>query len=228
MKARIVIADEHTIIRRGVISMITNIPVAASTRMERPELVVVGDTDSPSTLMTLLAQNTVDLLFLGYSLTTNPGQNPHNTMDGVPLIRWINRKYPQLKIVVLSPFKNTQVIRLVLKAGARGYISRDICEKNLSRALMAVLNGEVYIERELMDSLFRRDTLAGQELSPREIDVLRMLCKGFSLTGIAAQMNLSNKTVSAHKLRAMEKLGVKNDCQLYCLMAKTQMFEISV
>lgn len=228
MKANIVIADEHTIIRRGMVSMISTMTSGLNDSLVPNDLRIVGDTDSPSGLMTLLAQNPVDLLFLGFSLTTQPDISPLSGMDGLPLIKWINRKYPQLKIVVVSPFKNTQLIKMALNAGAKAYISRDTCEKTLARTLATVLSNEVYIQRELMDSLFRRGDLTGQELSPREIDVLRLLCKGMSLTDISHQLNLSNKTVSAHKLRAMEKLEVKSDCQLYCLMAKTQMFDIAI
>lgn len=228
MKANIIIADEHTIIRRGMVSMMSTMSSMLNQNQMLNDLRIVGDTDSPSELMTLLANNTIDLLFLGFSLTTQPSVSPLSGMDGLPLIKWINRKYPQLKIVVVSPFKNTQLIRMVLNAGAKAYISRDTCEKTLARALTTVLNNEVYIQRELMDALFSRGDLAGHELSPREIDVLRLLCKGMSLTDISHQLNLSNKTISAHKLRAMEKLEVKSDCQLYCLMAKTQMFDIAI
>ncbi len=228
MSARIAIADEHTIIRRGVMSMIMNMPSLSSDSLARTAFTVIGDTASPSELLTLLSDQTVDILFLGFSLATRASPNPISGMDGVPLIKWLNRKYPQLKMVVLSPYKNTQLIRMTLKAGAKAYISRDTCEKTLSRALSSVMNGEVYIERELMNALFQAEKQTGQELSPREIDVLRMLCKGLNLTEIAQQMHLSNKTVSAHKLRAMEKLGVNNDCQLYCLLAKTQMFDIAI
>ncbi|AOT41810.1 LuxR C-terminal-related transcriptional regulator [Enterobacter ludwigii] len=228
MKVRIAIADEHTIIRRGVLSMITNMPSLSSDGSPRPEFCIQGDTASPSELLSLLAQYPVDILFLGFSLATSQTINPLNGMDGVLLIKWLSRKYPQLKIIVLSPYKNTQLIRMSLEAGAKAYISRDTCEKTLSRTLASVINGEVYIERELMHSLFQTGGQTRQELSPREIDVLRMLCKGMSLTEIARQLHLSNKTVSAHKLRAMEKLGVNSDCQLYCLLAKTQMFDIAI
>jgi two-component system capsular synthesis response regulator RcsB len=228
MSVRIAIADEHTIIRRGVISMIMNMPLLPSDSLTRTEFAVVGDTASPSELMTLISEEKIDILFLGFSLATCQTPNPISGMDGVLLIKWLNRKYPQLKIVVLSPYKNTQLIRMSLEAGARAYISRDTCEKTLNRALNSVINGEVYIERELMNSLFQTGKQAEHELSPREIDVLRMLCKGLNLTEIAYQLHLSNKTVSAHKLRAMDKLGVNSDCQLYCLLSKTQMFDIAI
>jgi len=228
MSINIAIAHEHTIIRRGVMSMIMNAPALPSDSFSRPEIKVTGDTASPSGLMSLLTEQTVDILFLGFSLATTPGPNPISGMDGVLLIKWLNRKYPKLKMIVLSPYKNTQLIRMTLEAGAKAYISRDTCEKTLSRTLSSVINDEVYIERELMNALFQNNNQASGELSPREIDVLRMMCQGLNLTQIAQQMNLSNKTVSAHKLRAMEKLNVSNDCQLYCVLAKTQAFDIAI
>ncbi|WP_292989592.1 LuxR C-terminal-related transcriptional regulator [Pantoea sp.] len=228
MSINIAIAHEHTIIRRGVMSMIMNAPALPSDSFSRPEIKVTGDTASPSGLMSLLTEQTIDILFLGFSLATTPGPNPISGMDGVLLIKWLNRKYPKLKMIVLSPYKNTQLIRMTLEAGAKAYISRDTCEKTLSRTLSSVINDEVYIERELMNALFQNNNQASRELSPREIDVLRMMCQGLNLTQIAQQMNLSNKTVSAHKLRAMEKLNVSNDCQLYCVLAKTQAFDIAI
>jgi two-component system capsular synthesis response regulator RcsB len=129
MSARIAIADEHTIIRRGVMSMIMNMPSLSSDSLARTAFTVIGDTASPSELLTLLSDQTVDILFLGFSLATRASPNPISGMDGVPLIKWLNRKYPQLKMVVLSPYKNTQLIRMTLKAGAKAYISRDTCEK---------------------------------------------------------------------------------------------------
>jgi len=79
-----------------------------------------------------------------------------------------------------------------------------------------------------MNTLFQKGKTSNEALSPRETEVLRLICKGLSLTDISRRMHLSIKTVSAHKMRAMEKLGVKNGCQLYCLLAKTRMFDIVI
>ncbi|QLR43351.1 response regulator transcription factor [Enterobacter sp. RHBSTW-00994] len=228
MEVRIAIADEYTLIRRGVLSMIMNIPATTKSTYTDTKFTVTGDASTPTELLVLLSKNAIDILFLGFSLATYQSPNPLSGMDGVLLIKWLNHKYPKLKIVVLSPYKNKLLVRMAMEAGAKAYISRDICEKTLWRTLISVTNDEVYIERELMNSLFRNTKQDNQELTPREIDVLRMLCKGLNLTDIAQQMHLSNKTVSAHKLRAMEKLGVQSDCQLYCLMAKMQMFDIAI
>lgn len=209
MSVNILIADEHTFIRRGILFMINAIS-ATSVGMDDNDIVcnVIGNTGSPAALASLLAQNRVDILFLGFSLSALRTQSPLSELDGIALIKWLGCRFPQTRIVVHSPYPNPNIVRMALEAGARGYISRDTCEHLLWRAISAVLNGEVYIERSLMDSLFRRNTPAGQELTSRENEVLRMLCQGLSLTAISAKMNLSNKTVSAHKIHAMEKLGV--------------------
>ena len=118
------------------------------------------------------------------------------------------------------------LIRQALKEGVKSYLSRDINEKTLSQAIATVLKGEIYIESQLVNMLFRHEMTDIEKLSPREIDVLRLICKGLHLKDIAQHMHLSIKTVSAHKIRAMEKLDVQNDCQLYSLIIKNQMFDI--
>lgn len=227
MTVNIIVADEHTIIRRGVLSMINN-SSSKEGKLNGIDFKVIGDTDSPSEIYSMLSKNEVDILFLGFSLKKKKSQSPISDLDGVSLIKWLANKFPQTRIVVLSPYRNRNIIRQVLHDGAVGYISRETCERSLWRTIVAVRNGETYIERSLMDSMFRGGQVAEQELTLRENDVLRMLCRGQSLTTISSKMNLSNKTVSAHKLKAMEKLGVKTDCQLYCLLSQTQMFDISM
>ncbi|AFI89659.1 response regulator transcription factor [Pectobacterium parmentieri] len=227
MSINIVIADEHTIIRRGIVSMIHHMP-SGEYSMDKISFNVVGDTDSVSEIVTMLSQHRVDILFLGFSLKMKKSQNPISELDGVSLVKWLARKFPDTRIVVLSQYRNRNIIHQVLLDGAVGYISRGTCEKTLWRTIVAVSHGETYIERGLMDSLFRGNSLNDQELTLRENDVLRMLCRGLSLTDISRKMNLSNKTISAHKLKAMDKLGVKSDCQLYCLLSQTRMFDITI
>lgn len=227
MTINIAIADEHTIIRRGVVSMMQNLPTKGQ-GVDKLEINIVGDTDSPTEVHNLLTRTQVDILVLGFTLNTKKTQSPLSELDGLSLIKWLTQKFPQTRIIVLSPYRNNNIIRMVLQAGACGYISRETCERTLWRAISSVSNGETYIERGLMNSLFRGYSDNSQELTLRENDVLRMLCRGLSLTTISNKLNLSSKTVSAHKLKAMEKLGVKTDCQLYCLLVQTRMFDISI
>lgn len=227
MSINILIADEHTIIRRGMTSMINSLKTS-NINTDKLDIDVVGDTSEQAELLNILATQKVDLLFLGYGLTTVKTGNPVSELDGIALVKWISSRYLKTKIIVLSPYNNTNLVRIVLEAGAKGYISRNTSERTLWRAITTVMMDEVYIERGLMDSLFRREAITPQELSTRESEVLRLLCRGLSLTTISARMNISIKTVSAHKLRAMGKLNVRTDCQLYCLLFQTRMFDIAM
>ncbi|XTZ37484.1 LuxR C-terminal-related transcriptional regulator [Salmonella enterica] len=227
MSVNILIADEHTIIRRGIVSMINGLK-NSTINMGNLDLEIIGDFDDQEKVLHTLANQQVDLLFLGYGLNTVKNGSLIAELDVTALVKWISSRYEKTKVIVLSPYSNSNIIRATLEAGAKGYLSRNTCEKTLWRAITSVLNDEVYIERGLMDSLFRRNALSPQELSARENEVLRLLCRGLSLTAISTRMNISIKTVSAHKLRAMEKLGVKTDCQLYCLLFQTRMFDIAM
>jgi two-component system, NarL family, captular synthesis response regulator RcsB len=230
MKTNIVIADEHILIRRGVTAMITELSPEANNAFSKSAFSVVADTASPSQLMALLADNQVDILFVGFSLATLQSTPADSELPKEALLKGISRLYPAMKTVVISPYKNALLVRNALEAGAMGYIGRDSCEKTLQRTLHSVMNGRVYVERELMASLFRRDngSLTGMALTKRETEVLHSLYQGLLQPEISTQLNLSNKTVSAHKMHAMAKLNVKNECHLYCLMAIAQMFDAPV
>lgn len=220
MQARIVVADEHILVRRGLMAMIHQLPPQGGDFFSRPVFTLQGHADSLSQLLTLLAEHPVDILFLGFSLVKVG--NGSGT-----LLEWLREHYPTLKVVVISPYKNALLVRMALEAGAMGYIVRDCCEKTVQNTLRSLLNNKVFVQRGLMNAvlLHKTGSLAGQPLSPREVDVLRSLYEGLEQPEISSRMGLSNKTVSAHKIHAMEKLGVQSDCQLYCLMTVAQIFD---
>lgn len=224
MDIKIVIAEESSLIRRGLSSMMQALSLPAFGMNQ--QCILAGEAASSAELQSLLGQHHPDIAILGYSLTTSLSRAPLAAMDGLKLLRWLNQTYPALNVILLSPYANATLIRQALKEGARSYLSRDINEKTLSQAIATVLKGEIYIESQLVNMLFRHEKTDVEKLSPREIDVLRLICNGLNLKEIAHHMHLSIKTVSAHKVRAMEKLDVKNDCQLYSLIIKNQMFDI--
>ncbi|MFQ3392386.1 response regulator transcription factor [Enterobacter mori] len=224
MDIKIVIAEESSLIRRGLSSMMQALSLPGSGMDQK--CVLTGEAASSAELQALLAQHTPDVAILGYSLTTNLSRPALTGMDGLKLLRWLHQTYPALNIILLSPYANASLIRRALKEGVRSYLSREINEKILTQAIATVLTGEIYIESQLVNLLFRHEKTDMEKLSPREIDVLRLICKGLNLKEIAQHMHLSIKTVSAHKVRAMEKLDVQNDCQLYSLIIKNEMFDI--
>ncbi|MDR9889508.1 response regulator transcription factor [Pseudenterobacter timonensis] len=227
MNVKVAIAHKYPLFRRGLSTLLLN-PPASLVDSRHPSLTFTGEAGSTSALLEMLPQNTPDILLLDYGLTAAQSQNPLSAMNGLELVKWLAHHYPTLKIIVISPFRNPLLARQALKAGASAYLHRNAREKTLLLALNAVIRGEVYVEHTLMSAFFRGERMPGDGLSPREIDVLRLLCEGLSLVEIARRMHLSIKTVSAHKLRAMEKLSVSSDCQLYCLLTTARMFDIAI
>jgi len=228
MPLKIAIADEHAIIRRGVSAMLMESAPALVDITGPLTLAFTGEAATTAELLALLTQHTPDILLLGHTLTAQQSPNPLNSMEGLALVKWLHHHYPTLKVIVLSSDKNPLLVRMTLEAGARAYLSRHADEKALSQALDSVIHDEIYVEHTLMNTLFHGGKMPRETLSLRENEVLRYICRGLSLTDIARRMHLSIKTVSAHKMRAMDKLGVNNSCQLYSLLASTRMFDIAI
>lgn len=228
MTVKFIVADENTLIRRGVRAIVQAIDTLPTDPNIRLTFSLVAEARSTADLLDLIALHAPDILLLGYTLNPAAGPNPLSGMDGLALVKGLRQKFPALKIILFAPYTSPQLIRMAMEAGANAYVSRNINEKCLRDAMNAVMNGEVYIEPVLMKLLLQGGKLAGEALSPREIDVLRLMCRGLSLTDISTRMHISIKTVSAHKIRAMEKLRVENDCELYCLLARTRMFDIAI
>jgi len=126
MTIKIAIADEHTIIRRGVRAMIMDNHTHLTDTHSPLNLCVTGEAASTSELLNLLAQNKIDILLLGYTLIQSL-----NDMEGLTLVKWLMHHYPTLKVIMLSPDTNPLMIRLALEAGARAYLSRHTNEKIL-------------------------------------------------------------------------------------------------
>ncbi|MCG5130422.1 response regulator transcription factor [Enterobacter mori] len=224
----ILIATEQKLFRRGLTSLIKNISNSKLCSTDtKPIFNVVADVSSPCELMNKLENNHVNILLLSYSLkVTEDSHNPISSLDGYNLIKWLRKRFPNLKIVVISSYRHASMIRALLEIGISGYVSMDINEKTLKEMLFAVKQNEIYVENAIMRSLFLHQQNNPSELSLRESEILRLLCQGLSLTQISNKMNLSIKTVSAHKIRAMNKLDVDTDSKLFIYLSRTKLFEM--
>jgi two-component system capsular synthesis response regulator RcsB len=218
MSTNIVIVEDSTLVRKGLASIVNNLPTPGVfcdvSAGRQPPYRVTADVANSKELFAVLAAQEADLLLLDYSLNTDAGEtHPLHTLDGQGLIRYI-RKHYDIKVIVVSMHYSPIIIRGALEAGAHGYISKAASEDTLGLAIEAVMKGGTFIEHHLLKSVLHRDREA-PVISPKELEVLRQMGKGNRLTDIAVSMSLSIKTVSAHKLRAMEKLGVHSECELY-------------
>ena len=218
MPINIVIVEDSTLVRKGLVSIVNSLPAPgvfhAVTTGEQAPYRVVADVASAKELFAALATQTVDFVLLDYSLNTDiDDTHPLHSLDGHNLIRYI-RKHYDVNIIVVSLHHSPVIIQTALEAGAHGYISKGANEETLGQAIQAVMKGDTFVEHQLLKNMLHRrpETTV---VSRKEIEVLRLMGKGNRLTDIAQRMNLSIKTVSAHKMRVMEKLSIRSDSELY-------------
>ncbi len=199
MRIRILMADDHFVVRQGMRQIIGLFP----------DMEVVGEAADGQELLAGLAGREVDLILLDMTM---PG------LSGVELIECIRSRHPQVPVLVLSMHKEAQIAFGALRAGASGYVTKDSEPSTLAEAIRRVASGKRYVMSELAEemvftSLHERPARLGI-LSPREREVLEMIVSGDSMVQIADKLHLSAKTVSTHKTRLMQKLNIQNNAEL--------------
>ena len=197
---RVVIADDHTIVREGLRQIL-----AAEGDIE-----VVAEAIDGHEVQARVRALDFDVLVLDMSM---PGKS------GVELIRQVKTERPKLRIVVLTMHQENQYAVRAIKAGASGYLTKDGASAQLVQAIRKVAAGGAWISAEVAEQLAHQAHGAGpasphEALTDREFQVLRLLVSGAPLTGIGTDLHLSVKTISTHKSRILEKLGLANQTEL--------------
>ncbi|AWH31546.1 MULTISPECIES: response regulator transcription factor [Stenotrophomonas] len=204
MTLRIIIADDHPVVRIGTRAVIESSGVGR----------VVGEADNAQALIALLANQPCDLLVTDYSM---PGSAQ---ADGFAMIGMIRRRYPDLPVLLLSVSNNLAILRMVLDSGVLGLVDKSSSMEELPQAIQAVYRGQSYISRSLRERVeeagsWRMREGDGKPLSPREVEVLRLLGTGMTVKEISLQLHKSVSTISRQKGDAMLKLGLKGDAELF-------------
>jgi DNA-binding NarL/FixJ family response regulator len=197
---RLVIADDHAIVRGGLKQIFALVP----------DFDVVGEAVDGSEVLACLHRIPFDLLLLDLNM---PG------ISGADLIMRVKAHRAELPILVLSMHNEPQVAARMLKAGASGYITKDSEPDILLNAIRKVAGNGKYIDPELAEKMVFDATSTAQRpphslLSERELEVFRLLTIGKSVNEIATQLAISNKTVSTHKVRLMEKMNLTSMADL--------------
>ena len=190
---RMLIADDHTIMREGLKQLFSLVA----------DVQVVAEAESGTQVIELLRQVEIDLLLLDMNM---PG------ISGEILIARLHTQYPELPILVLSMHNEIHIAQRALRAGALGYLTKDRDPETLLVAMRRVASGQRYLDPALAEQIALQSSGLKQQtyvesLSDREFQILRLLAHGMSVNQIAEQLVISNKTVSTHKTRLMEKMG---------------------
>ncbi|MBR8334144.1 response regulator transcription factor [Burkholderia ambifaria] len=196
---RTLIVDDHTIVRAGIKQILAM----------TPDIAVVAEAGDGSEALEYLRDQPIDMLLLDMTL---PG------VSGVELIRSIRHGYPALPILVLSVHNDSQTVTRALRAGASGYLAKDSEPQILISAVHRLAGGGRFIDPQLVEALIfdapQSSPVVKEVLSARELQVLERLATGCTVNEIAAEFSLSAKTISTHKMRLMQKLGVDNNADL--------------
>ncbi len=196
---RVLIADDHAIVRGGLKQIVAT----------TADIVVAGEATQGDEVLRQVAAGAIDLLLLDMAM---PGPS------GVDLIRRVLAERPGLPILVLSMHNEGQIVTRALKAGAAGYVTKDSEPEILLAAIRKIAGGGRFIDPTLVDTVVfesvRADGDPHELLTDRELQVLQLLAAGHAVGDIADRLHLSPKTVSTHKARLMEKLGIDNNADL--------------
>jgi two-component system, NarL family, invasion response regulator UvrY len=196
----IIVCDDHPVVREGLIRIVT-----ASL-----EIGSVREADSAQTLLDRVREKPSDLVLLDISL---PGRG------GLDALQQLRREYPRVPVLVLSVHPADQYAVRALRAGAAGYLTKNLASAELVNAVRTVVAGRTYLTLEvaerLAEDLKRPDHRAPHEaLSDREFEILGLLAEGKSVKEIARQLCLSYSTISTYRSRLLTKLNLKSDAEI--------------
>ncbi len=197
---KILIADDHAIVRQGL----------RQTVADQPDMIVAGEAQNAHETLKLVREQEWDVVVLDITM---PGRS------GLDLLIELKRERPDLPVLILSMHSEEQFAVRALKARASGYITKQSAPKELIKAIRKVHQGGKYVSPSLAESLAFElgDTdgkSAHEKLSDREYQILRMIATGRTPKEIAAELNLSEKTVATYRMRLLEKMNMKRNAEL--------------
>jgi DNA-binding NarL/FixJ family response regulator len=203
LKTRILLADDHTVVRQGLRMVLDS----------APDLEVVSEaSDGAQAVERALAED-VELAVLDVSMPR---------MTGLQAAHELSRRRPEMRLLMLSMHDNEQYFFEALKAGASGYVLKTVANRDLIEACRATMRGEPFLYpaavralvRDYLDRASRGEETPEDPLTPRELEVVKLIAEGMTSDEIARELFISKKTVDRHRANVLEKLGVRNRVEL--------------
>ena len=196
----VLIADDHIIMRNGVKQVCETMS----------DVHVLAEAATGDEVLIALKRNKFDLVMLDLNM---PG------ISGIELIELIHLEYPKLPILIFSMRHELQIAQKTMQAGATGFVTKGSGPNTLASAIKMVAAGEKFIDASILDKMMFEKMQPSapaqrQPLSERELQIMQLIAKGKSVNEIAAELCISNKTVSTHKSRLMQKLNIQSNAEL--------------
>ncbi len=203
MAVRILIADDHTIVRQGLRSLVE----------EAENMKVINEADNGRSAVDLCKEMKPDVVIMDVGM---------EDLNGIEATRQIMEECPGTKVVGLSVHSDRQYVGGMLEAGAAGYLLKDCAFEELENAIRTVLANRTYLSPSIADIVVRnyvrqvpaKDPTAQAELTPREREVLQLLTEGKATKQVARDLDVSVKTVETHRRNVMHKLDLHSVAEL--------------
>jgi DNA-binding NarL/FixJ family response regulator len=206
LKTRIMLVDDHALVRRGLRLVLES----------EPDLEVVAEAGDGSEAIQLALGIDIDLAILDISMPR---------MTGLQAVAELQRRKPKLRSLMLSMHENERYLYEALKAGASGYVLKSVADRDLVEACRAAMRGEAFLYPGADTSLIRDflrqargvggiPDLPEDPLTPRELEVVKLIAESFSTRQIADALIISEKTVDRHRTNILEKLGMHDRVEL--------------
>jgi DNA-binding NarL/FixJ family response regulator len=203
LKTRVLLADDHAMVRGGL-RMILD---------AQPDIQVVAEADDGAEAVQKALSPDVDLAILDVAMPR---------MTGLQAVAELHRRRPDLRMLILSMYDDERFFFEALKAGASGYVLKSAANRDLFEAVRAAMRGEPFLYPAAVTALIRDylerarsgETTPTDPLTPRELEVTKLIAEGRTTDEIAETLVISKKTVERHRANTLEKLGMHNRVEL--------------
>ena len=203
LRTRILLADDHAVVRRGLRLILD----------AEPDLEVVAEVGDGAQAVARAVEGGVDLAILDITMPR---------MTGLQAARELGRRAPGVRTLILSMHDNEQYLFEALRAGAAGYVLKSVADRDLVEACRATMRGEPFLYAGAVRALIRdhlaraRDGDLPREdpLTPREVEIVKLIAESHTTRDIAEMLVISEKTVERHRANILEKLGMRDRVEL--------------
>jgi DNA-binding NarL/FixJ family response regulator len=196
---RVLLADDHPVVRHGLRELLSG----------EPDFRVVAEVDDGAEAVKRALADDVELAILDVTMPR---------MTGLQAARELASRKPGLRILMLSMHENEQFLFEALRAGASGYVLKTAADRDLVNACRATMRGETFLYAGAVAALVRehleRDATSLDPLTPRELEVVKLVAEGHTSDEIAGMLFISRKTVDRHRANILEKLGMRDRVDL--------------